>query len=293
MKTSKHGVTFQEAIGEIRRQLSDDGARIADAPGSLNRAWWPSEVSTVAFVQQLYSDYGVSSGPKQIEEEFFAEVKAIHQCLDRHGNDPGLAKWQSTRKKKKGKTDPDVEAMYRSLNQRASALSIWDEIAYPLRFRGGPGIVFHISSPRDISGSPIIRGMRVDEFIRGVSVRTAQDQQEFARVRTLLDRWKLAAAGLAVLWICGVFGGLVEWFYQGYGDGFDAGFSRGVGSGVLLDLLMLGGAIYMKFEEYEDGDRSLGRRIAFVLVWIVRLGIAAAMLGAAVFLIYRLIVAIL
>jgi hypothetical protein len=152
--------------------------------------------------------------------------------------------------------------------------------------------VFHISSPRDISGSPIIRGMRVDEFIRGVSVRTARDQQEFARVRTLLDRWKIVAVGLAVPWICGVFGGLVERFYQGYGDGFDAGFSRGVGLGVLLDLLLLGGAIYMKFEEYEDGDRSLGRRIAFVLVWIIRFGIAAAVLGAAIFVIYRLALAV-
>jgi hypothetical protein len=188
----KDVVTFNDVIADVRRQLSDKGIRIAQVPTPFKLAWWPSNsTATEQYVEQLHSDYGQPLGPKKLNEEFAAEVNAIHECLNTHQHDPGLAKWQRLER-----DDEEAEAatqMYKSLNQRATAISLWEQIAFPLRRQGD--ILFRIRAPRDISGSPIIDPMLVDDFIRGVSAHTVGDKQEIARLRKRLNLWKLIAAG--------------------------------------------------------------------------------------------------
>src|SRR6266566_328645 len=135
----KIGVTFRDVIADVSCQLSDNGVRISEVPAEFNHAWWPNSPSVLEkFPDQLKSDYGISSGPTQLNEEFDAEVKAIHECLDKLGHVPRFANWQNTK-------DQNARLMYKALNQRADALYIWDHIAFPLRRRGD--ILFEFRHP--------------------------------------------------------------------------------------------------------------------------------------------------
>jgi len=185
----KNDATFENVISGVRHQLSDEGVRIAETPTPFNLAWWPNSPSVT---EQLLSDYGVPSGPKQLTEEFDAEVKAIHERLDELGHVPEVAKWQKTK-------DQNARRMYASLNQRAEALSVWEHIAFPLRRRGD--VVFRISAPRDVlGGRPLVDALHVDDFIRGVSLQTVRDKLELARLHRHLSLWRLAAgAGAAAV----------------------------------------------------------------------------------------------
>jgi hypothetical protein len=118
-------------------------------------------------------------------------VKAIHECLNAHGYNPALAEWQRFES-----GDEAAEAatqMYKSLNQRSTAISLWEQIAFPLRRLGD--IVFRIRAPRDVFGTPIIEAVLVDDFIRGVSLHTVSDKQKISRLQKRLTAWKLIAAG--------------------------------------------------------------------------------------------------
>lgn len=131
------------------------------------------------FHDQTLSDFGVYSGPEELKAEFDAEVKAIRECLHTLGYTPGLAKWQQSK-------DPNIRLMYEGLNLRGDALSMWEQIAFPLRRRGG--VLFRIAAPRDvIGGTPIVDAVAIDDFIRGVSARTAKDREELAHLRERLD----------------------------------------------------------------------------------------------------------
>ncbi len=177
----KNDVTFANVIDGVRRQLSDEGGRIAEAPTPFNLAWWPNSLGVN---EQILSDYGVPSEPEHLTEEFDAEVKAIHECLDKLGHAPGVAKWQKTK-------DQNARRTYASLNQQAEALSVWEHIAFPLR-RGGD-VVFRISAPREVLGArPLVDALPVDDFIRGVSSQTVRDKLELARLHKLLRLWRLA-----------------------------------------------------------------------------------------------------
>lgn len=188
----KNVATFANVIDCVRHQISDDGVRIAEAPTLFALAWWPNSPD---IAEQLLSDYGVPSGPKQLTEEFDAEVKAIHECLDKQGHAPGVAKWQKTK-------NQNARRMYASLNQRAEALTVWGHTAFPFRRRGD--VVFRISAPREVhGGSPVIDALPVDDFIRGVSLQTVRDQLELVRLHKHLNLWRLVAgAGIvAVLFL--------------------------------------------------------------------------------------------
>ena len=175
----------------VRRRLSDEGKRIAAAPIPFNHAWWPHDYPDVK--ERLLSDYGVPSGPTLLNGEFDAEVKAIHECLDKLGHVPNFAEWQ--------KSD-DARRLFSPMNQRSVALSVWEDIAFPLRRIGD--VVFRVSAPRDVmTGRPIIDALPVDDFIRSVSSQSVRDKQEIARLHTHLRWWRTVAvsAGAAALLI--------------------------------------------------------------------------------------------
>ena len=184
----KNDITLGDLIADVRRQLSDKGSRIAEDPVPFQLAWWlTSPTAMEQHVQELHSEYGQPSGPKTLNEEFFAEVRAIQDVLK---NSFPLTKTG----------DELVDAgseVEEGMNRRARAMSLWEQIAFPLRRYGD--IIFRVRAPRDISGNPIIEAALTDDFIRGVSTHTAKDKVEIARLQKRLSLWKLIAAGASVV----------------------------------------------------------------------------------------------
>jgi hypothetical protein len=178
--------TITNLISDVRRQLSDEGVRISEAPTLFDLAWWPSSPAAMEkFVHHIYSDYGLS-GVKPLNNDFFAEVSAIQDVLK---------KWSPATQTGDALEDArnTVEA---DTNRRARAMSLWEKIAFPVRRSGD--IVFRIRAPRDIFGTPIIEALLADDFIRGVSIQTAKDKAQIARLKKSLNLWKfIAAAGAA------------------------------------------------------------------------------------------------
>jgi hypothetical protein len=84
LRGHKDDVSIQEIFDDVRHQLSDNGVRITDGLLSFERAWWPNEPD---FQTQLLSDRGVLPGPKEVVDEFYAEVLAIQKTIERfeHG----------------------------------------------------------------------------------------------------------------------------------------------------------------------------------------------------------------
>lgn len=200
MKLGKD-VTDADIIAEVRRRLSDDGTRIADTPQPFNHAWWPTEPE---IDDLMLSDRGiapgkpssnrdVAAGLEMIQSEFSAEVKAIHDSLVDGGYVPRFAKWQRVK-------DVNGQALYKSMSIRATALSLWEQIAFPIRRHGD--YVFRIWAPREVfGGSPIIHAVPVGRFARGAALRTAKDTQELVHLRQRLKLWRgiAGAAGVVIL----------------------------------------------------------------------------------------------
>jgi hypothetical protein len=53
--------------------------------------------------------------------------------------------------------------------------------------------------PRDVMDSPVIQTLDVGRYIRGVSIRTAEDAARLADLRDRLNRWRLTSILLAVI----------------------------------------------------------------------------------------------
>jgi mRNA-degrading endonuclease toxin of MazEF toxin-antitoxin module len=83
-----------------------------------------------------------------------------------------------------------------SLNTEGDAFGIWDKIGIPIRRRGE--VVFRIRAPRDVTGSPVIQDLHVDCYIRGVSIKTADDAACLAHLTGRLTGWRLTSILLAV-----------------------------------------------------------------------------------------------
>ena len=180
-------LTFEQVITAVRSKLKDDEARISEAPGQFREAWWPG---TTGFEQELMSDHGVPAPFPEIERAFHDEIAAIRDSLKHAGHKPTLAESQ------KGPTDVGRSLMT-SLNLQADALSIWEMIAIPVRRRGEQ--VFRILAPRDVMGSPIVQALHVDHYIRGVSIKTAEDAAYIGGLTKKVSRWRLTSFVLGVI----------------------------------------------------------------------------------------------
>lgn len=177
-------VTYQQIITAARSRLEDSEARIADVPCPFRATWWPGSPS---FKQHLLSDYGVSTSVPELEKAFYDELGAIRESLKDAGHTPALAGWQ------KGSTGA-ARKMMMSLNTQADALGIWDEIGFPIRRRGD--VAFRILAPHDAMGSPLVQTVHIDDYIRGVSTKTAEDAACIGRLTKQLNRWRLASISL-------------------------------------------------------------------------------------------------
>lgn len=189
---SENRFTYESVIIRVREKLHCGPKRISDAPTAFRWSLWPSRPD---LQDELLSDYGVDTGFSALENEFREEIQAIRETLDELGHGPEIADGQKSAMGAEHK-------MMKSLNQVAEALSIWDQIGVPIRRRGDA--VFRIWAPRDVMGSPIIKALPIDTFLNCVAEQTASDRIEIERVKTSMEKWRVAATILAVLIALGV-----------------------------------------------------------------------------------------
>ena len=179
--------TYADVLVAARSRVAAPESRFADEPQPFRATWWPGATT---FEQQLLSDYGVESPMPDLSKDFFEEVSAIHDSLKELGHKVELAGWQRSGLEA-------GERMMDGLNRHAEALGVWDELCFPVRRRGD--LVFRIQSPRDAMGTPIIQALTVDDYVRGSSVRTARAAVDLAALAKSRDRWRVAAAVLALI----------------------------------------------------------------------------------------------
>ena len=127
---------------------------------------------------------------KWIYEVFSEEVKAIRESLRDTGDEPELTEWQ------KGSTGA-ARNLWISTNIQADALEFWEVIALPVRRRGD--LIFRILAPRDVMGSPIIQILNVDDYIRGVSIKTSEDKIRITQMEKKLGNWKLISFAIGIV----------------------------------------------------------------------------------------------
>lgn len=90
--------------------------------------------------ETLLSDYGISTGNKEIEADFFEEVELIEKLLVESAT---------------------FEAP--CVKSRMLAMELWDWYAVPWRYKNN--MIYTICSPRDIAGAPIIHEYDVNLFL--------------------------------------------------------------------------------------------------------------------------------
>lgn len=165
-------ITYDTIIGRVREKLNCGSDRISDSPAALRWSWWPNVPD---FYDELLSDYGADRKFKDIEKEFYEEIQAIRESLNEQGH----------------------ESSKSSLNQVATAQSIWDQIGIPIRRKDQT--VYRIWSPKDVMGLPIIKALPVDLFINGAVEKTASCHIEIERLKKIMDKWRLAAILLGAI----------------------------------------------------------------------------------------------
>ncbi len=106
--------------------------------------------------ERLTSDYGVASGDKGIEKEFFEEIELLENAISEAAVNIDLANWQKSKIKSMNK-------LYKGMNQRALAIQLWNCYAIPWRYKNG--LIHLIWSPTDIYGTPIIHSLSVSDFL--------------------------------------------------------------------------------------------------------------------------------
>jgi hypothetical protein len=112
-----------------------------------------------------------------LEKEFQEEVEGITEALKELG-------WKLDA--------PDAPSrLNQTLKLRATALSIWAEIAMPIRRRGE--IIFRLWPPRDVFGSPIIQSLPLDEYLIGATMISAEYSLQIKRLTESLRTWRLTA----------------------------------------------------------------------------------------------------
>lgn len=172
---------YSEVARSASAKLPKGDQRLAPAPSDLRRCFWPTQIT---LENEIVSNYGTDSQHAELQTDFADEVEAIRLALREHWeesspNDPT--------------PDPEdsKERLLRGIDEKAAALSVWDQIGLPLRRKGD--MLYHLTAPRDVMGKAIIRQMAVDEFLNFVAYETAETRIEIERLTRHLAAWRLAA----------------------------------------------------------------------------------------------------
>lgn len=183
---------MSSVIEEAIHRLPDGELRffVKDYPVShacLTDLWYPNES------EWLSSDYGLPSGEKKVEEEYFEEIKLIQEILVEEDIPIQLSGWQKS-------DEEHAERMMKGLNRRAYAIQMWDWYAIPWRLRDEA--VYVIVSPNDVMGTPIINRYDVNDFLFAITDKTVKQQKQKDKLHRKLFFWK--TFGVSVLFIFGL-----------------------------------------------------------------------------------------
>lgn len=151
--------------------------------------------------ENISSDYCISSDNKDIEADYFEEIKLLEKLMIDAEIPVNLADWQ------KGFKIESTEKMLKGFNRRAYAIQLWNWYAIPLRYKNDAICV--VWSPSDILGTPIIHSYCVNYFL-AILINQAENQAE-GRIKTLkqLSFWKSFGI-IAIIILIGLLSGLVN-----------------------------------------------------------------------------------
>ena len=110
--------------------------------------------------RNLWSDYGMPSGNKELESDYFEEITLLVKLLE----ESNLTYFPNSQKDKLGK----LMEYDKVLKRRAIAMNIWNTYAIPWRFKNNT--VHIIFSPTDIMEKPIIDSYDVSSFIKIIAI---------------------------------------------------------------------------------------------------------------------------
>ena len=175
---------FESLIEEVIKELKDGENRFIISKYSLHslQGAYFSKFTDLTPSEQLLSDYGISSGNKIIENDYFDEIALLEQKLKEKNIPINLANWQ---------TRSGIEAIkeiHKTHNRRAHAIQLWDQHAIPWRYKNN--MIYVIWSPHDILGKPIIHSYSVDSFlIKFTSILEERAKNE-AKISKKLNFWE-------------------------------------------------------------------------------------------------------
>jgi hypothetical protein len=178
-------------IDSVIKALPDGNRRLTHTPTHLSLSWFPDELAP-HFGEEIMSDYGMPTEHTDLEADFNKEVDAIKQWLEDNNVEGKLLDYE--------KSDiPSVRKMFESIDRRSQAISLWNRYAIPLRIK--KNWVYRIWAPRDIYGSPMIKRIRIEEFIMLVAEKTSEDRITLFRLKKRLRAWKRALFLIVLLLI--------------------------------------------------------------------------------------------
>lgn len=187
------------ALESIRQGLKEGEYRLTNSSVPLRLSWFPDYLKP-DFVEEIYgvkTGEGAaehSDGKAEVESEFWEELNAFKEMLRKGSPEGGeLADWQDV-------DIPAARRMYRSLNRKAEALSLWDQYAVPLRYKNGR--IYRIWSPKDVMNPPIIRSLPIHAFLSMLCVRTASDSLEIANLKKRVEFWQQILAFAVIVILC-------------------------------------------------------------------------------------------
>ncbi len=190
------GVLVSDLIDSVRAKLDEPDGRIVSEVREITAFswWWPDEINggtaLLAAMDAIESKY------PELENVSMDEVGAIYHALVDSGFRPKLASYQTL-------TPGSIE-LYTGRETRAHALRLWDLIGIPIQRVGD--MLYHFTSSPDVFGTPIIREISVEEYVRACGNQLAARTASRATLGVNRDRWRSAASlALGTLVLIGLF----------------------------------------------------------------------------------------
>ena len=167
----------------VKSKIIDGDIRFVEEDMHLYKSYWPNNAD---FKERLFSDYGV--GYKDIrvvfEKQYYEEIKLISEALREldKGKDKDIGKFTELEKSQK-----EIEKF---MKEGGLPSSIWEHIAIPYRTKGD--LIFKITPPNDVFGSPIIDVLKAADFIVSISKYSAKAEIDLDILAGRANSFKVA-----------------------------------------------------------------------------------------------------
>ncbi len=172
---------FKPIIEKAIKELKDGENRFVISD-SLVKYPFISEFPNPDFSERVSSDYGVPSNNKEIEADYFEEVRLLKQLIKEADIQINLSNWQISGNK-------SGEDMWKELNIQAYSIQLWDWYAIPLRYKNNA--IYIIWPPQDVyQGTPIIHSYPIDFFLKILSGVLEKQTEDHIKTLKMLNLWK-------------------------------------------------------------------------------------------------------